>query len=323
MALSMLPAIEATYPDAHFTWMCGQIIEPLLRLYPRINELVVVNERALFAKSKITAIREVLSVQKRMFGRHFDLVLHGNVDQRYRLLTRTVRAGETRGWHRDGLRHWPISGRYHGDEYARLITGHDPAPQPTHTLAPLKLGLPSLLQAKLNGPGKLVVLSPGGAKNILSDSALRRWPVQSYAALAKQLADAGLRVALIGAESDQWVLPAFTGVPVINLIGQTTLEELLGILGAAAAVVSHDTSCLHLARLVATPAVALFGPTIPHEKVTGLELENLLWGGVNLPCRPCYDGAKYAGCANNLCMQSISPEAVWQKVEKILLHKNL
>ena len=168
-----------------------------------------------------------------------------------------------------------------------------------------------------------MVLAPGGAKNILSDGALKRWPVQFYAVLAKQLIGSGLRVALIGAESDQWVLPNFAGMSVINLIGQTKLDDLLSVLGAATVVVSHDTSCLHLARLVAIPVVALFGPTIPHSFITGAELEHLLWGGADLPCRPCYDGAKYGACASNLCMQSISPEAVRQKVENILLHNNL
>jgi heptosyltransferase II len=315
MALSLLPALEAAHPGAKLTWMCGRAIEPLLRLYPQL-ELVVVDEQALFSPNKAKALAALLGVQLRMFGRGFDLVLHGNADWRYRLLTLTVRAGERRGWDRDGARPWPVPGRYHGDEYVRLITLRD-EPAPKMETLPPPMVVSEAIDRRLTGEGSLVVLAPGGAKNSLADDFRRRWPVDSYAQLARSLTAQGKRVVLVGAASDAWVRPAFAGVPVIDLIGQTTLAELLVVFARARLVVSHDTSSAHLPRLMGTPVVALFGPTIPAEKIPSDAPGRVIWGGAELPCRPCYDGKHYGRCTRNECMIGISVTQVLVAVAEV------
>lgn len=318
MALSLVSALAAHHPQARLTWMCGRLIEPLLRLFPQIHELVVVDERALFGPSRAAALRELLRVQRQMFGRRFDLLLHGNSDWRYRLLTATARAGETRGWSREHERPWPIPGRYHGDEYARLVTLAEDGgavrwrpPAPALTISPR-------IRELVAGEGRLVLLSPGGAKNLLADSSLRRWPLERYASLARALVQRGHRIAIIGGESDRWVLPAFNGIPHLDLIGRTSLPELLAVFALAALVISHDTASVHLPRLTGTPVVALFGPTPPTQFIPSDANGQVLWGGAHLPCRPCYDGKNYSGCHKNSCMMAISVAEVLRSAERFL-----
>lgn len=316
MALSLVPALAAAHPGAKLTWLCGRGIEPLLRLFPQIDELIVVDERVLFGKSKARALLELLRLQTRLFGRRFDLVLHGNVDWRYRLLTASVRAGETRGWSRRRARPWPVPGRYHGDEYARLVLPE--SPDNRHWMPPPPRVSPTpALQQILQGPGRLLVLAPGGAKNVLADSSLRRWPLESYVLLARSLVARGYRIALTGGETDRWVQPAFREIPHLDLIGRTTLPDLLGVYSLAAAVVSHDTSSVHLPRLVGTPVVALFGPTIPTQFFPANARGRVIWGGEHLACRPCYDGRNYSPCRKNVCMMSISVHHVLAAIEEI------
>lgn len=317
MALSLVPALAVKHPDARLTWLCGRGIEPLLRLYPQIHELVTVNERILLGPSKLKALGELLRLQMRLLGRGFDLVLHGNVDPRYRLLTLGVRAGILRGWNRGKSRPWPIPGRYHGDEYARLVDGDDAAgesqwlpPAPNLTISPW-------VRETLQGAGRLVVLAPGGAKNILADSSLRRWPLENYAALARQLVERGHRVVLTGGETDHWIRPAFAAIPHIDLVGRTSLPDLLGVYALSSLVVSHDTSSIHLPRLVGTPIVALFGPTMPAQFFPANGKGQVIWGGETLACRPCYDGRNYGACRKNTCMTSISVERVLSAVDAL------
>jgi heptosyltransferase II len=316
MALSLVPALESAHPGAKLTWMCGRGIEPLLRLFPQIHELIVVDERTLFGKSKVKALGELLGLQKRLLGRRFDLVLHGNVDWRYRLLTAAVRAGETRGWSRSKARPWPIPGRYHGDEYARLVAAE--SPETRHWVPPApKLEISAALRETVAGPGRLIVLAPGGAKNILADSSLRRWPLENYVALAQELVQRGFRIALTGGETDRWVQPAFEKIPHLDLIGRTSLPDLLGVYTLAAAVVSHDTSSVHLPRLVGTPVVALFGPTTPSQFFPANAKGRVIWGGEHLACRPCYDGRNYSVCRKNNCMISIAVTQVLGAVDTL------
>jgi len=62
---------------------------------------------------------------------------------------------------------------------------------------------------------------------------------------------------------------------VTDLIGATTLPGLAALYAHCAAVVTHDSGPLHIARLVDAHVVALFGPTIP-TTVMPVYLQSLL-----------------------------------------------
>jgi heptosyltransferase-2 len=160
-----------------------------------------------------------------------------------------------------------------------------------------------------------VAIVPGGTRNVLREEALRRWPVENYRELARRLLAAGHEVVLIGDSADVVMRPYFEDMKVTDCIGACSLPETLAVLRDADVVVSHDTGPLHFARLVRTPAVALFGPTEPRNMVGEDDDIDVLWGGASLPCRPCYDGRNYAACSNNLCMKDIGVDVVMQAVE--------
>lgn len=53
--------------------------------------------------------------------------------------------------------------------------------------------------------------------------------------------------------------------PVLNFAGQTSLAELSALVAHARAVVAPDTGIIHLAEVLGTPSVALFGPNDPRQ----------------------------------------------------------
>jgi heptosyltransferase-2 len=138
--------------------------------------------------------------------------------------------------------------------------------------------------------------------------------VESYADLAKRLTHAGVRVVLVGAQSDAWTREYFTDVPHEDMIGKTDLIDLLAIFRAASVVVTHDTASLHLPQLVGTPVVGIFGPTNPAERIPHDFSGSVLWGGESLPCRPCYDGRVYGVCRSNICLKELGIKQVLESV---------
>lgn len=103
---------------------------------------------------------------------------------------------------------------------------------------------------------------------------------------------------------------------VIDLAGQTTIEQLGGVLSAAAACVANDSGAMHMAAAIGTPLVALFGPTREHETAPLTRaggrahvLTHPVW------CRPCM----LRECPiDHRCMKGITPDRVYADLGSLL-----
>ena len=314
MALPMVTALKRDAPNCRLTWMTGQISATLLAGVAAIDEIIVVDERAILAGSAVAKARAVLEAWRALAARAFDLALIAHSDSRYRLLAWPVRAADRRwlgaGSGRPGL----VAGRNHTAEYVRLVTGDDAnrgdLPDPPAIDAAMNDSVTGEIASGNPAGLPLVVLAPGGARNPARTDNLRRWPVERYAQLAHRLHAEGSAVAIVGDADDAWVRPAFINVPIIDLLGRTDLRSLVALLRTAACAVAHDSGPLHLARLAGVPAVGLFGPTMPRSFVPAGAPTRILWPGHSLPCAPCYDGRNFAACDDNVCMQMIDVDAV-------------
>lgn len=316
----LLSRIRAERPVAHVTWLCGAAGAPIVALFDGVDEIVTVDERRLLAGRPLDRMVALLSMWVRLAGRRFDLVLVPQEDRRYRALLLPVRAHRVRMLVHDRSRMNPIPGRYFGDEWARLLDD-EPVRGPVrvrYAIADVRRRLTTPSPASASGSlgVPLVALVPGGARNILRDEPLRRWPAERYAEVARRLRALGYRVAIVGDNADAWVRPHFQGVEVEDYIGALSLHQTLALFRDADLVISHDTGPMHLARLVRAPLLALFGPTTPRQVISDEEPNVVLWGGRELACRPCYNGRQFAACTNNLCMQGIGvAEVVHRAVE--------
>jgi heptosyltransferase-2 len=111
----------------------------------------------------------------------------------------------------------------------------------------------------------MIAIAPGAAYGLA-----KRWPPERFAELIRGIQrDLGATCVLIGGSADR-----STGVEVerelqrhpgpalpINLIGQTDLPVLLGLLSLCHGCVSNDSGAMHLAAAAGVPVTALFGPT--------------------------------------------------------------
>ena len=316
MALPMLGAIREIDEGARITWVCADTVAPLLKELSSIDELLVVDEGKLLGKRGVLlAACELAKVCLRLAGRRYDLVVTGHRDYRYRLLSCTVRSDKRRSFSRN----WPVPGRYHADEYIRLVTRAEGPDTKPARLPTLRLPLSESLDAALKGiRPPLIALAPGGATNALRDQPLKRWPLQRYAELAKRALGLGWGVAITGAPSDEWVREAFRALAIVDLVGKTGIKDLVGLYNRCDAVVTHDSGPMHLAALAGAPLVGLFGPTDPAWFAPRQKDVKILWGGSELPCRPCYDGKNYARCGENVCLQQISVNMVVNALNELI-----
>ncbi len=160
---------------------------------------------------------------------------------------------------------------------------------------------------------RLVVLAPGSAWKT------KRWSARHYATLAHELERRGCAVVLIGSAAERELCETIADAGGgISLAGRLEIPHLLALLRRAGCVVCNDSAPIHLAELVGTPVVALFGPTIPQfgfaPRLPGSAVVER-----SLPCRPCsLHGGNRCPVRTHACLQEISPAMVLQRVLAVL-----
>jgi heptosyltransferase-1 len=146
----------------------------------------------------------------------------------------------------------------------------------------------------------------------------KQWPPSAFAQVADQLQDKGIRVVVIGSAVENHPANTVVGhmrTSAINLVGRTSIKELIALLRRVRLLITNDSGPMHLATAVGTPVVALFGPTDPiRTGPYGLEHRAIRSG---IPCSPCFSRR----CVNPKtleCLTSIIPGQVFEEALQVL-----
>ena len=201
---------------------------------------------------------------------------------------RARRAGVPERWgYRAGGRAWLLTRRvrrprgrvHHTESYRSLVRelgidggvppadGRDGFP-PRLAPRPRTLDAADALLRERGAPAgtALVGFAPGAAYGHA-----KRWPPDRVAAVIAGLHARGVAAVLVGAAADRDTARAIEsslppGTPVVDLVGRTTLRQLVGVIARCAAFVSNDSGAMHVAAALGVPLTAIFGPT--DERVT-------------------------------------------------------
>ncbi|MBI5546349.1 MAG: glycosyltransferase family 9 protein [Deltaproteobacteria bacterium] len=156
---------------------------------------------------------------------------------------------------------------------------------------------------------------------LAAEGPTRRWPPGSFALLAEQAREAGLRPVLLGDPDDRddrdaaEAVKAKARVPLLDMTGAGLLPTVAAM-ALMRAVVGGDTALSHAARALGTPALLLFGPTDPGAHTLEHHAQALRLG---LDCQPCGSaGAKLCPFAHHDCLRKLEADRVWNAVVHLL-----
>ena len=136
-----------------------------------------------------------------------------------------------------------------------LMAGIHPTPLPM--LPPLACELPQGVAGR-----QFVLMMPGSSPRHLA----KRWPAPRFGMVAQALRDAGYAAVVIGSQAERTIAAAIREVcpQVIDLCGQTALDEVAALAQRAMLAIGNDTGVTHLAAAAGCPVVVLFsGATDP------------------------------------------------------------
>src|SRR2546421_3288461 len=166
------------------------------------------------------------------------------------------------------------------------------------------------------GSAPLVLLNPN-ASDLLP---LRRWPPLRYVELARRLLERypELFIGFTGAPAEagpnNQLANEIGSDAVIPLAGKTTLRQLVAPFTPAAILVTNDSGPAHFASMTPIRVITLFGPETPALFAARSPNATALWAGI--ACSPCVNAYnnRQSVCRNNLCMQAITVDDVFEKV---------
>jgi len=169
------------------------------------------------------------------------------------------------------------------------------------------------------GSAPLILLNPN-TSDLLP---LRRWPPLHYVELARRLLERypdsfiGFTGAPAEAASNNELADEVGSSRVIPLAGKTTLRQVLVLYTRSEILVTNDSGPAHFASMTPIRVVTLFGPETPALFAARSPNATAIWAGI--ACSPCVNAYnnRQSICRNNLCMQAITVDDVFEKVTRI------
>lgn len=263
--LPIINTLRSRWPQTHITWVINQTEYDLVKAVPGIHF-------AVFKKN--AGMRAYWQIKKRLSDQRFDVLLLMQNSLRANLLPLFIKARWRVGFDR----------RRSKEGHSLFINHRVQAAERQHVLDGFfcfteSLGLTEkklvwdrcynerdqacIEQRLANGTKKILLISP------CSSSERRNWLVHRYAKAADYAIEKhAMQVVLSGANravDHRYGQQIERGCrhPINNLIGQTTLPQLMALMARADLAIAPDSGPLHMANAVNTPVIGLFAASNP------------------------------------------------------------
>jgi len=266
-ALAVIRAIQDAWPETRITWIIGKTEAGLMADIPGIEFII-------FDKSKGRAA--YTEVRKALDNRRFDIALCMHASMRANWLCRMINTPIRLGYDFSRARdfQWLFTNRrikpgqsehaldaMMGFARAIGIPGGEP-----HWDIPLSPAQTDFVTQYHIGAQPLLLISPCSSQRARN---FRNWSAENYAAAANYAQEKyQCKIILTGGNSALEIeygknISSLCSPDAVNLIGKTSLKQLLALLEAADVLICPDSGPAHMATTVGTPVIGLYATSNP------------------------------------------------------------
>jgi len=317
-ALVFASALREHDPEVEIGWVVHPLAEPLVRDHPAVSRVHLWRKQDGW-KGLRAVLREIRACD-------YELAVDLQRITKSALLARWSGAPRVLGYDRLRAKEhswiWTRERIPHTDPGAHMVEQYlevarhlgAPAERPIHQLPtdPVAEGWAAELVREL-GAAPIII-------NVGASKPANRWLPERFgqlAALCRRELD--LPVCLTGAPHEQSIArealeAAGPDSGIHDVVGQTSLRQLVALLDRARLFIGCDTGPMHLAAATGTQVVALFGPADPRR--TGPFGESHRVVRVSPECAPC--NRRECNQPRHACMDDITPELVLQAARETL-----
>lgn len=318
MTTPALGMVRETFPHAEILVAANPIVAELFRFHPYCDGVLVFDK-----KKDHKGIQGFFRFCRNLRQEKFDLAILFQNAVEAAVMTRLAKIPIRAGYRTDGrgflLSHGVPVGEaerrlHHTDYYRHMvqalgIDGGDGSLRLACTEEEI-----SWAETKLQ-KGRWIAINPGAAFG-----SAKRWFPDRFAVVANVLAEErNARIVLIGGPDEIGVgreIETFMRAPVLNLIGKTSVREMMAILSRCRLVVTNDSGPMHVAAAFGIPITAVFGPT--DHTTTGPLISSCRIVRKETECAPCL----LRRCpTDHRCMKSVTAEDVLEAGRSLLGEK--
>lgn len=262
-AVAAVQAVQRHWPETKITWIIGKVEAQLLEGLEGI-EFIIFDKKAGYAGMK--------SVWKQLSGRRFDALVHMQLALRASLLTLGIKAKYKVGFNRQRAKEgqWLFTNKKIDDVESQHVLDSFlsfveylgvPKSKPQWNM-PISQLETDWVNQQIPTQQKVLVISPAASKDE------RNWLTERYAQFADYAIKQGYQVILCGSPSEREIqlgenIRQFMSHQATNLIGQTSLKQLLAVLNRADIVLAPDSGPTHMATTQDTPVIGLYAHSNP------------------------------------------------------------
>ena len=317
MSTPLVATLAETEPQSQIDFLCSAGVSEALRNHPKVHRVFPLEQR----NWPIALSREKRRLIGNLRREEYDLAILLESVSRYRELVGRCRIRAIRSFEDH-----PFDPLQHSSRNHLAVAGFPD--WETMPLRPLFVADPEdrqrasqLLEDRARPRvGVHCGYGPPG-KNARPDR-LKGWRLANFVALGRDLLADGASVVLTGSAADRkatdQIAATLNNPRVVNLAGRTTIGELGALIDRMELFISVDSGPAHLAAVVGTPLIVLWGPA----KLAQVQpLQNgapVVILRVPVACAPCYDTPAMKTCRANICMQLIRPHRVFQEASRLL-----
>ncbi|GAB7225762.1 glycosyltransferase family 9 protein [Vibrio owensii] len=256
--IATVQAIQKQWPETHITWITGKLEAQLLQAIDDV-EVIVFDKKA--------GLDGYKSLWKQLKGRKFDALLHMQYAIRASVATLGIKAKCKLGFSSD-----------RSQDFQTLFTNVKvPSPGSLHVADGLmafahQIGVPQSeltwslsyseqdarwAETQLQADKPNLLLVPGASK------AYKNWNAKGYVDVINYARDKGWNVILAGSPAKVEVdlaneIQALLREPCLNLVGESSILQMLALIDKVEMVIAPDTGPAHMASAMNTPIIGLY-----------------------------------------------------------------
>lgn len=257
-AVAVVQAIQRQWPETQITWITGKLEAQLIGDLSGVEVIIFDKKQGWAAYKKLWAALK---------GQRFDALLHMQYAFRANIATLGIKAKYKLGF--DAQR---------SQDFQTLFTNKKvPSPAGFHVLDGMLafakyLGITNIepkwlltysdadlawAQSNLSSQQRNLVIVPGASK------AYKNWNAAGYADVINHAQNLGWNVILAGSPAKVEVdlanqIEQQLTTPVTNLVGSSSLKQMLALLDKCDLVIAPDTGPAHMANAMNTPVIGLY-----------------------------------------------------------------